>query len=210
MYYCNQTLDLMGRRVALTLIIFLAILFSSRPLLAEEPNAAEQKTDAPEIIRSIANYDVPDVAVVRNDGKKSSFSKELDDGRPVILNFVFISCSAICPMLSHVFSKVQTQLDKDSQKVHLMSISIDPESDTPAKLTEYAKKFGAGPDWNFYTGTRAASIALQKAFNAYRGDKMNHTSVILMRAKPGKPWLRVEGFLSPDAVISEYRNMLQQ
>jgi protein SCO1/2 len=210
MYYCNKTLDLMGRRIALTLIIFLAIIFSPRPLMAEESNTVGQKTDAPEFTRSIVNYEAPDVAVVPQDGKKISFLKGLDDGRPVILNFVFVSCSAICPMLSHVLSKVQTKLDNDSQKVHLISISIDPESDTPAKLIEYAKKFGAGPDWDFYTGTREASIAIQKAFNAYRGDKMNHASVIFMRAAPGKPWLRLEGFVSPDAVIHEYRNMLQQ
>jgi len=200
----------MGRRVALTLIIFLAAFFSPRPLLAEELNNAGQKTDAPEYTRSLANYNTPDVAVIRQDGTKLSFGKELDDGRPVIMSFVFVSCSAICPMLSHLFSKVQTKLAKDGQKAHLVSISIDPENDTPAKLTEYAKKFGPGSDWNFYTGTREASIAIQKAFNTYRGDKMNHTSVILMRAKPGKPWLRVEGFLSLDAVIHEYHTMLQQ
>ena len=39
---------------------------------------------------------------------------------------------------------------------------------------------------------------------------MNHISVILMRAEPGKTWLRLEGFVSPDAVIREYHDMLQQ
>ena len=210
MYYCNQYMNLISRWAVMAAIIFFSVCFSAPPLKAEELNSAEQKNDAPEYTRAIVSYDVPEVAVVRQDEKKLSFSKELDDGRPVVMNFIFASCSAICPILSHVFSKVQTKLDKDSQKVHLMSISIDPENDTPAKLNEYAKKFGAGADWNFYTGTREASIDIQKAFNAYRGDKMNHASVILMRAEPGKPWLRVEGFLSPDAVVREYRNMLQQ
>jgi len=208
MYYFNQILHLMKHWLAITFMVFCVILLMPRPLLAEALKDQTQKTEVSEFTHIIANYDVPDVVMVRQDDKKLVFSKELDDGRPVIMNFVFVSCSAICPMLSHVFSKVQNKLDKDGQKVHLMSISIDPESDTPATLTEYAKKFAAGSSWDFYTGTREASIALQKAFNVYRGDKMNHTSVILMRAKPGKPWLRVEGFLSPDAVISEYRNMI--
>jgi protein SCO1/2 len=210
MYYFNQTLDLINRRVLIALIMFFSIFFSPLPLMAEELNNVGQKSDAPEFTRSIVNYDAPDVAVVRQDGKKLSFIKELDDGRPVILNFIFASCSAICPMLTHVFSKVQTKLEKDSKKFHLISISIDPENDTPAKLTEYAKKFGAGANWNYYTGTLETSIAIQKAFNAYRGDKMNHSSVIFMRAEPGKPWLRLEGFVSPDVVIREYHNMLQQ
>ena len=151
MYYFNQTLDLINRRVLIALIMFFSIFFSPLPLMAEELSNVGQKSDAPEFTRSIVNYDAPDVAVVRQDGKKLSFIKELDDGRPVILNFIFASCSAICPMLTHVFSKVQTKLEKDSKKFHLISISIDPENDTPAKLTEYAKKFGAGANWNYYT-----------------------------------------------------------
>jgi protein SCO1/2 len=79
--------------------------------------------------------------VIRQDSQKFDFLKELDDGRPVILNFVFVSCSAICPMLSHVFSKVQDQLTKDGQKFHLMTISIDPENDSPASLTHLRRFF---------------------------------------------------------------------
>ncbi len=192
MNYCNQY-----QRVVITSIIFLATVFAPLPLMAEE--------STPEFTRSVVNYDLPDIAVIRQDGKKLSFIKELDDGRPVILNFIFASCSAICPMLTHVFSKAQDKLDN----VHLVSISIDPENDTPTKLTEYAKKFGAGSHWDYYTGTMETSTAIQKAFDAYRGDKMNHTSVIFMRVAPNKPWLRLEGFASPAAVIHEYNRLIQ-
>jgi len=51
-------------------------------------------------------------------------------------------------MLSHVFSKVQDKL----ADMHLVSISIDPENDTPAKLREYGKKFAASAHWDYYTG----------------------------------------------------------
>jgi protein SCO1/2 len=172
--------------------------------------AKESNKEATEFTQSIGNYKVPDVSVVRQDGQKLSFIKELDDGRPIVMNFIFASCSAICPMLSHVFSKVQDKLGKSGQKYHLVSISIDPENDTPAKLTEYAHKFEAGSSWDFYTGTIETSIAIQKAFNVYRGDKMNHSSVILMRAEPGKSWLRLDGFMSPDEVIHEYVELKQK
>jgi len=210
MNFPNQTMKLIGRTAVMVVIIFFGVFFSASPLMAEELNNVEMDNPAPEFTRSIVNYDIPNVEVIRKDGKKLSFIQEIDDGRPVIMNFIFASCSAICPMLSHVFSQVQTKLDKDIPKVHLMSISIDPENDTPAKLREYALKFGAGSYWDFYTGTLEASIAVQKAFNAYRGDKMNHSSIILMRVAPGKPWLRLEGFMSPDAVIREYRNLDNQ
>lgn len=200
----NQILGLINLRKNSILSAFIIACSLVRPVLAEESLNMEHKPDAPSFTRSTATYNVPDVAVIRQDGKKLSFIKELDDGRPVVMSFVFVSCSAICPMLTHVMSKLQTKLDQDKQQAHLISISIDPESDTPAKLTEYAKKFGADPGWDFYTGTRAVSLSLQKAFNTYRGDKMNHTAVILMRSKPGQPWLRVEGFLSADAAFQEY------
>ena len=194
------------RRMFVILLIF--IIFFVSDLFIAEASQALVKEEAPQFLSYMADYTVPNVSVIRQDSQKFDFLKELDDGRPVILNFVFVSCSAICPMLSHVFSKVQDQLTKDGQKFHLMTISIDPENDSPASLTEYAKKFSAGPNWSFYTGTREASLKLQKAFKAYRGDKMNHASLIFMRSEPGKSWLRLDGFVSPDTVVKEYYKMV--
>jgi protein SCO1 len=207
MYLPNQTMKLISQKVVMAVMIFFTVFSSASPALAEKLNTMEQNDPAPDFTRSTVNYDIPNIEVIRKDEKKLPFIKEIDDGRPVIMNFIFASCSAICPMLSHVFSQVQKKLGKDSQKVHLMSISIDPENDTPAKLSEYAKKFGAGQQWDYYTGSINSSVAIQKAFNVYRGDKMNHSSVILMRTAPGKPWLRLEGFMSPGAVIREYRTL---
>jgi protein SCO1 len=207
MYLPNQTMKLISRKAAMAVMIFFTVFFSASPAIAEKLSSVEQNNPAPDFTRSTVNYDIPNVEVIRKDEKKLPFINEIDDGRPVIMNFIFASCSAICPMLSHVFSQVQKKLGKDSQKVHLMSISIDPENDTPAKLSEYAIKFGAGQQWDYYTGSINSSVAIQKAFNVYRGDKMNHSSVILMRSAPGKPWLRLEGFISPDAVIREYHSL---
>ncbi len=186
------------QRLVIPLIIVFA-LFAPFSLMAEEEST-------PTFTGNVGNYQLPDVSVIRQDGKKLSLRKELDDGRPVMLNFIFTSCSAICPMLSHVFSKVQDKLPD----AHLVSISIDPENDTPAKLLEYGKKYNAGTHWDFYTGTREAIITLQKAFKAYGGDKMNHASVIFMRPAPDKPWVRLDGFASPDTVIGEYNKMIKE
>ncbi|MBK8814900.1 MAG: SCO family protein [Methylococcaceae bacterium] len=180
--------------------------------MGKEPSqtVGEEQPPTQDYIRTtVNNYFIPDVDVIRMDNNKLSLINALDDGRPVMMNFIFASCSAICPMLSHTFMQVQKKLGKESQNVHLVSISIDPENDTPAVLQAYAKKFQAGSQWDFYTGKLESSVAIQKAFNVYRGDKMNHSSVILMRAKPGKPWFRLEGFASPQAVMDEYRTMLE-
>jgi protein SCO1 len=164
--------------------------------------------DGAAISRSTVAYQTPAVTLVREDGKSVSLSHELDDGRPVLLNFIFTTCSSICPLVSQTFAEFQRKLGSEADAVHLMSISIDPEEDTPSRLAEYARKFHAGPEWQHYTGTLAASLAAQRAFDVYRGEKMNHTPVTLMRAAPGKPWLRIEGFVTPDELVHDYRNLL--
>ena len=157
--------------------------------------------------RSTADYKIPALKLVRNDGTTTLFPKEIDDGRPVILDFIYTSCTAVCPLTSQVFSQVQNILAKDHEKVHLVSISIDPEYDTPERLTAYAKKFNASSQWQHYTGTVETSIAMQKAFDAYRGDKMNHIPLTFIRAAPDKPWVRLDGFANPDEVVREYRQL---
>jgi protein SCO1 len=160
------------------------------------------------VLRSTVSYETPAVTLVREDGKSVSLPRELDDGRPVLLNFIFTTCSSICPLASRTLEEFQRKLGRGASRVHLMSISIDPEQDTPARLTEYARKFHAGPEWQYYTGTVAASIAAQKAFDVYRGEKMSHTPVMLLRSAPGRPWLRLEGFVTPDELLDDYKKLL--
>ena len=156
---------------------------------------------------STASYTVPNVQLLRENGQSVSLRKEMDDGRPVVLNFIYTSCTSICPVMSQTLAQFDSKLGGDRHKVHLMSISIDPEEDTPQRLTEYAKKFNSGPEWQHYTGTLAASVAAQKAFDVYRGEKMSHTAVTLLRAAPGKPWKRIDGFATPDDLIKTYREL---
>jgi protein SCO1/2 len=160
------------------------------------------------VARTTASYKLPDAPVVRMDGAKVKFAADIDDGRPVVLNFIYTTCTAICPVMTQTFAEVQAKLGPDRGKVHMVSVSIDPEQDTPARLREYAKQYKAGPQWQFYTGTVESSIAVQKAFDAYRGDKMNHTPVTFLRAGPGKPWTRLDGFATPDEVVREVRQMV--
>ena len=103
--------------------------------------------------RTTAQYAIPSVILTRQDGKRVDLAAELNDGRPVVLNFVYTSCTTICPMSSEVFEQFQDQLGADRESVHLVSISIDPEQDTAARLRVYAAQFHAGKGWNHYSGT---------------------------------------------------------
>ncbi len=160
------------------------------------------------VSRSIASYVLPQVQLVRDDSTSVNLIDELNDGRPVVLNFIYTTCTGICPVASQVFAQFQTKLGDARDKVHMVSISIDPEQDTPARLLEYVKKYHPGPQWQHYTGSAAASLATQRAFDVYRGDKMSHNPVTLLRASPGKPWLRLDGFATADDLLVEYQGLV--
>ncbi|MEJ8834964.1 SCO family protein [Ramlibacter sp. AN1133] len=166
-----------------------------------------QAEATPGYARQVAQYRLPPITLVRSDGASASFPQEIDDGRPVVLNFIYTSCTAICPILSQSFAEFQRKLGAEREQVRMVSVSIDPEQDTPRRLAEYARRFDAGTQWSFYTGTVAASASLQKAFQSYFGDKMHHRPVTFMRAAPGEPWVRLDGFASPDELLAEYRRL---
>ncbi len=159
-------------------------------------------------VRTQANYRLPSVTMLDTNGTRVSLPKALDDGRPVMLNFIFTSCGAICPVMSATFAKVQAALGPEASQLHMVSISIDPEYDTPAIMKAYAEKYGAGPQWQMLTGSLDSSIKVQRAFGVYRGNKMNHVPLTLLRNQPGQPWVRLEGFASANDLVSEYRSFM--
>jgi protein SCO1/2 len=169
------------------------------------PGAAHRATPAAAaLLRSTFVYSPGPVTLTRADGPRVALDDELAFDGAVVLNFVFTSCSAVCPIASRTFADLQGKLGR-GQRVRLMSISLDPLNDTPQALRAYARKFGAGPDWRFYTGSVEASAAAQRAFELYRGDKMNHAPVTLVRSAPGRTWVRLEGFPSSEQLALELR-----
>jgi protein SCO1/2 len=158
---------------------------------------------AADVVRSVVSVDVPPTKMVRQDGLSTTATKELANGKPTILAFIYTSCTTVCPLTSQILSTVQDKLGKDLDKTQLVSISIDPEYDTPTRLSAYAKKFGASPQWRYFTGSLANSVTIQKAFKAYQGDKMNHLPLIFVNGGNSKNWVRLEGFPEADSVVKE-------
>jgi protein SCO1/2 len=170
---------------------------------APDPHAHHRHHVAPEAVRRSAPYSVPDVELVRDDGKTVRLRQELDDGRPVVMSFIFTTCTTVCPMISATLAQLQRKLGPARDQVHLVSISIDPEFDTPPRLREHARKFGAGQEWQHYGGALAASVAVQRAFGVYRGEKMDHAPTTLVRTRPGAEWVRFDGFATSDQLLAE-------
>lgn len=160
--------------------------------------------------RSEHVYQLPERALVSMDGKATSLARELDTDRPVMLNFIFTTCTTICPILSATFSQVQKKLGPESEQITMISISIDPEYDTPEQLQVYAERFGAGPQWRFLTGEMIDIIAVEKAFDAYRGSKMSHEPLTFLRAGSDSKWVRLDGIASAEEIVNEYRQLVSR
>lgn len=158
--------------------------------------------------RSVVSCNIPDVTLLDMNGAEVSLREGLSGNEPVMLNFIFTSCTAICPVMTATFHDVQKMLGEESDRVRMVSISIDPENDTPARLKEYADKFQAAPRWRMLTGSVPDSVAVQRAFGVFRGDKMNHAPVTFLRAGgSGNTWVRLDGLASAADVILEYRKL---
>ena len=194
----------MLRRKAFILMIFLfvtAILFHVKEA---ESGTREKYT------RTIENYVVPDVVLVNQDGKKIKLNAILNSKKVIMVDFIFTTCTTICPILSAEFISFQEKMGADPKDVQLVSISIDPEHDTPKKMKEYLKRYDAKPGWDFYTGQKNDILKVLKALNAYTPDKMSHLPLVLLYSSSNNQWVRIYGLLGTSDLLAEYRKVLRQ
>ena len=145
---------------------------------------------------------IPDVPVVDQDGRRLNFYSDLVKGRTVAINFIFTTCTTICPPLSATFGRVQRELGgRVGSEVSLISVSVDPVTDTPERLKSFASKFNAGPGWTFVTGGRPEISSLLKALDAYVADRNDHTPMILVGNAAAGNWTRTYGLAPPSKIV---------
>jgi protein SCO1/2 len=145
------------------------------------------------------------VHLIDQNGRAVTLAEAIGNDGPVMVNFIFTTCTTICPVMSAGFSQLQASLGSELDHVRLVSISIDPEADTPATLRAYAKRYHAGGSWVFLTGTPEASEAAQSAFGANRGDKTNHAPTTYVRRSPDSAWEQLDGLSSGEALLAAFR-----
>jgi protein SCO1 len=95
---------------------------------------------------------LPDFAFIERQGKTVA-SQDIQ-GKVWIADFIFTSCQAECPLMNVEMQKIQRAFPDGDVK--MLSFSVDPETDTPQRLTDYANQFEAGDHWLFFTGEREA------------------------------------------------------
>lgn len=142
---------------------------------------------------------IPDVAVIDQNGRDLHFVSDLVRDRRVAIQFVFTSCTTICKPLSAVYARAQELLG-DRADVRLISVSIDPSTDTPERLRAHAEKFRAGPQWTLVTGSERDIGELLRAFGV-GGDLSSHTAFVTVGdARTGR-WTRVWGLAPAEKLV---------
>jgi len=144
---------------------------------------------------------IPDVKVYDQNGNRLNFYADLIKNKTVAINFIFTTCTTICPPMTATFRRVQQELVNVAPDVQLISISVDPSTDTPERLREFAAKFKAGPGWTFVTGDKAEMESLLRALGAAVADKNDHSPMILVGNDVTGYWTRTYGLSAPTTLV---------
>jgi protein SCO1 len=145
---------------------------------------------------------IPDTTVYDQNGRKLRFYTDLVRGKTVAINFIFTTCTGVCPPLTATFRRVQQGLgERMGRDMELISISVDPATDVPERLKSFSEKFKAGPGWTFVTGSKPEIDRLLGALGGYVSDKNDHTPLLLIGNDAAGFWTRAYGLSPPSQII---------
>jgi protein SCO1/2 len=129
----------------------------------------------------------------------------------VVMDFVYTTCTTICPVLSALFAQVQTKLGDDvGNGITLVSMSVDPTRDTPQRMKAYSTKHGAGDGWIWLTGPKPVVNDVLIGLGAYTTNFEDHPSMVLIGDGKTGEWRRLFGFPNPDRIVQVVNDMRER
>ena len=146
-----------------------------------------------------SKMNIPDVELLDQDGRKIHFYTDLVKGQTVVINFIFTTCTTICPPLGATFARVQKELV--GRDVRLISISVDPATDTPERLKAWGEKFHAGEGWTFVTGNKPDVDELLRALGASSARREDHSPTVLIGNDAHGTWTRTYGLANTTKLV---------
>ncbi len=167
-----------------------------------EPSSLQRPEPAPAQMRSPAEKYFSDVELINQDGQKMRFYSDVLKDKVVVINTFFTTCTGVCPPINRSLERVQEALgDRLGKDAFLISMSVDPETDTPSRLKEYSRRFHARPGWIFLTGKKEnVDWALYK-LGQYVETKDNHTNIIIIGNEPKGLWKKAFGLAKADELM---------
>ena len=150
----------------------------------------------------LSKMNIPDIELLDQNGRKILFYTDLVKGKTVAINFIFTTCTTICPPLAATFARVQKALgEKVGRDVRLISVSVDPVTDTPERLKAWGAKFHAGDGWTFVTGNKPQVDELLRALGASSARREDHTPTVIIGNDVHGSWTRTYGLAKPSQLV---------
>jgi cytochrome oxidase Cu insertion factor (SCO1/SenC/PrrC family) len=156
---------------------------------------------------ALAPLQVPDVAVVNQDGRQLKFNSDVIGNRIAVIDTIFTSCTTICPVSGANFEHLAKKLgDRLGRDVVLVSVSVDPLNDTPQRLKSWGARFHADNGWTLLTGNKPELDQLLKSLGLFAPERQDHPSTVLIGSSAGG-WTRASALASPDKILNAIARM---
>ncbi len=153
---------------------------------------------------------IPDMRLMNQEGEAISFYSDLVKDKVVAMNFIFTTCTTVCPPMGANFSRLQDELgERLGRDVQLISISIDPTTDTPERLKAWGEKFSATEAWTFVTGLKTDVDQVLRQLEALTPDVKDHGPIALLVNDRTGVWRRVNGLTPPVKLAKMLDELLQ-
>ena len=168
----------------------------------QKETSAVAEVPSPDATTASSKMNIPDTELLDQNGRKIHFYTDLVKGQTVVINFIFTTCTTICPPLGATFARVQKELgDKAGRDVRFISISVDPATDTPERLKAWGAKFHAGEGWTFVTGNKPQIDELLRALGASSARREDHSPTILIGNDAHGNWTRTYGLANTSTLV---------
>jgi cytochrome oxidase Cu insertion factor (SCO1/SenC/PrrC family) len=152
-----------------------------------------------------------DTRLLDQDGREVRFYSDAMRGKIVLISFIYTNCTDICPLLMHNLSDVSDALgDRFGKDVYFVSISVDPDDDTPEELKKYAERYKARPGWTFLTGVKKDVDAVIARFGEFKEDFEDHSMTFVLGDVKNARWSKIRGDLPPEAVTPRILDLVHR
>ena len=152
-----------------------------------------------------------DLEMLDQNGKRLKFKSEVIGENLVVMDFVYTTCTTVCPVISAIFgnvqSKVGSRLGKD---VTMVSITVDPTRDVPQRLKSYSNLHRVKPGWFWLTGQKMVVDKVLQGLGAYTPAFEDHPAMVLVGDGRSGEWYRFYGFPSPDQITGKLEELTQR
>ncbi len=150
-----------------------------------------------------------DTEMTTHEGDKVRFYSDVLNGRVVLINVIYTNCKGSCPLVTQKLAMVSRELgDLFGDQVHFVSVTNDPERDTPEALADFARKQGVNLDgWTFLTGPKTEVDRVIKKIGLYTPQFEQHKALILIGNTRTGHWQKLAPNLPHQAVAVKLREL---